>query len=126
MDSFFNDLMDVYRQNRRRINRGLNLNTIGQSPPEARIWEFCRDPHGGLVYEYLCCLALLFSNATGKQTPDHIHARMILGESNPWVSRYLSHVDSLRPHFLMYNPNKNNFRSYTIGPCGWLRKMGMK
>lgn len=126
MEDFFEDLLDVYRRNRRRINRGLNLNFIGRQPPEVRISEFCRDPHGSLTYDYLCCLALLFSNALGSQMPSHIHARMTIGESNGWVAQYMAYALSLKPSFLMYNPNKNNFRRHTIGPCGWIRKMVMK
>jgi hypothetical protein len=78
------------------------------------------------VYDHLCLLALLFSNAIGDRMSDRIHARMVLGESNRWVSDYMAYVLALRPRFLMYNPNKNNFSRYTLGPCGWIRKMGIK
>lgn len=124
MEPFFKELMEVYRRNRRRIDRGLNLNP--PRSPEFSISLFCRDKAGNLEYGHLCGLAFLFSNAIGRRMPDNIHARMILSERNDWVERYVRHVESLKPHFLWFNPNPNDFRMYTLGPSGSVRRLMLK
>lgn len=125
MESFFEELMEVYRRNRRRIDRGLNLNWRPRSP-DISISEFCRDHKGNLVYRHLCGLAFLFSNALGRRMPDSIHARMVLGERNDWVEKYVRYVATLKPHFLWFNPNLNHYDRRTLGPSGSIRRLMLK
>lgn len=124
MQSFFDELMEVYRLNRRRIDRGLNLSR--PRSPEFCISLFCRDRDGNLVHSHLCGLAFLFSNVIGRRMPDSIHARMILGERNDWIEKYVRYVAVLKPKLLWFNPNPNNYYRCTLGPSGSIRRLALK
>ena len=120
--AFLDDLMGVYQRNKRKINRALHLRKAWPG-----IYDFCSDTNGQISYDNVCHLALVFSNVLGAKMPDHIHVRMILGESNLWVREYVEYVESLRPRkFGVFNVNPNNYRGYTLGPVGWTPKLQYK
>jgi hypothetical protein len=119
--SFLSDLLEFYRSRKKTIDRRLNINRgVGG---EARIRDFCFDVHGRLPYENLCKLSLVFANVLGSRLPDHIHARILLGFSNEWVSEYMYYVRGLRPYIFGFNLNPNNFRMRTLGVDGSMSRM---
>ena len=124
--SFLSDLLDVYRKNKRRINRRLHLGLDSHRRGEQRILNFCGDVDGNLDYRCLCMLVFVFSNVLGERMPDHIHARMILGEPNRWVGEYVRYASDLKPRFLFFNPNKNGFYRHTLGHHGNMIGMALK
>jgi hypothetical protein len=124
--SFWFDLLEVYRKNKRVIDRRLYLKDYSKTPCESRLFDFCVDFSNNLRHENLCHLALVFSNILGRTMPDHIHSRMILGEPNQWVKDYCEYVGNLGPRLFGVNLNRNNFRLTTLGRNGSIRKMMLK
>lgn len=121
-NDFWMELLGFYQKNKRTINKGLRLGALG----ERMLLDFCMDANGSLSRRNLCQLALMFCEVTGMKLPDNIHARMILGESNEAVKEYIKYLGNIKPKFLWFNPNPNNFRMYTIGYAGSLRKLASK
>jgi len=122
--AFLLELLEFYRTRKKIIDKRLGLNRGADG--EARIRDFCFDIHGRLPYENLCKLSLVFANVLGSRLPDHIHARILLGCSNDWVSEYIHYVHGLHPSIFGFNANPNNFRMRTLGVDGSLSRMTLK
>lgn len=119
---FWSELLDLYKKNKRRIDRELFFR---RGSGEERLLEFCTDSLGVLSRPNLCSLALIFFNILGERLPDHIHARMILGESNEHVKEYISANEKYRSRFLWFGTH-NPFKNHSLGPDGRLRRMTLK
>ena len=128
--AFYFELLDFYRANRRKINKKIHITS------ESDILDFCGDqknlhwnsssnPFRRIKYENLCKLSLIFSNILGKQMPDHIHNRMILGKTNQWVREYISYINKIKP-YRFFNTNPNFFKLHKLSSDGYLVRMQLK
>jgi hypothetical protein len=122
---FWLELIEFYNKKRWVINRELRLSRPGSSG-DSMLLDFCTDINGSLSRHNLCRLALIFSNVTGERLPDNLHARMVLGEANQPVREYIEYLKTIKPKFMGFNPNKNNFKTHTLGVAGYTRKMALK
>jgi len=88
-------------------------------------WSFFKSKY--IKHEYVCKLALIFSNVLGMRLPDHLHARMVFGFSDS-CKQYIEYVEGLRPKTLfgMVNPNPNHFRMRRLSANGTLSKLVSK
>lgn len=123
MDDFWLELMCFYKSNKAKINKELCL----RSNTNEVMLDFCINPNGELSRSNLCKLALIFSNVLGRRLPDNLHARMILGDSNEAVKEYVYYISKLKPNVMgLFNFNRNNFRSQTLGFCGSTKKLSLR
>ena len=126
---FFHELMQFYSLHKRRLKKALRIKSDNE------LVDFCADFRNiaswnepRLVrHEYVCKLALIFSNVLGMRLPDHLHARMIFGFSDS-CKEYIRYVEGLRPRtfFGLVNPNPNHFRMYRLSVNGMLSKLASK
>lgn len=127
---FFRELVDFYHLHKRRIRKSLRIRN------DSELADFCADfrqmtswnDARFIKHEYVCKLALIFSNILGRRLPDHLHARMIFGFSNDSCVEYCEYVEGLKPHSLfgLVNPNPNKFRMHSLSVNGMLSKLTSK
>lgn len=129
---FFRELMQFYSLHKRKLKKALLMKGDNQ------LVDFCsdfsdfrhmtsRNEPRFIKHEYVCKLALIFSNVLGTRLPDHLHARMVFGFSDS-CKQYIEYVEGLRPRTLfgMVNPNPNHFRMHRLSVSGTLSKLVSK
>lgn len=126
---FFRELMQFYSLHKRRLKKALRIKSDNE------LVDFCADFRNiaswnepRLVrHEYVCKLALIFSNVLGMRLPDHLHARMIFGFSDS-CKEYIEYVERLKPKTLfgLMNPNPNHYRRHVLSVSGMLSKLVSK
>jgi hypothetical protein len=125
---FFKEVFDFYGLNKRRIKKALRISNDEELVDFCADlgWSFFRSKH--IRHEYVCKLALIFSNILGQRLPDHIHARMVLDTSNKSCKEYVDYVQGLKPTTMLgfKNPNPNHFRMHTLSVNGTLSKLAWK
>lgn len=123
----YRDLVEIYKKNKRKFSEIIKN--------ESELLDFCASSCSAqraiwtveLAYEHICKLAYIFSNILGKQMPDHIHARLLLGPNNVWIKKYVEYTKQLKPHlFGIINTNKNNFKLCRLSNNGYIQKYTLK
>lgn len=127
---FFRELMEFYALHKRKIKKALRIKNDDQ------LVDFCTDftkttsldEKRFIKNEYVCKLALIFSNIVGERLPDHLHARMILHFSGHACKEYVTYVNKLKPRtfFGFVNPNPNNFKKHALSVNGMLSRLASK
>lgn len=128
--AFYFDLVDFYNQNKRKLKKKLLIKN------ESDILDFCSKFYslsGGssgqahLNYEYMCKLVYVFANVLGRPMPDYIHNRLILGQNNEWIKKYIEYVGNWKPYYFgIINTNKNNFKFNYLSSSGHLARFALK
>lgn len=125
--AFYFDLVEFYHKNKKLLDRKL------KTRKESDLLDFCCMGHSlfnnttysHLVTENIYKLAYVFSSTIGKQLPQHIHNRIVLGHNNFWAKKYVDYVKDLKPYWL-FNNNKNEFNKHRLSTSGSLTKLMMK
>lgn len=125
--AFYFDLVEFYNQNRMKLNRKLRIKD------ESNILDFCSDYYvvgpdsAQLKYENICKLVYVFANVLGRPMPDYINNRLILGQNNEWIKKYIEYIGNLKPYYFgIINTNKNNFKLNYLSTNGHLGRFALK
>lgn len=125
--AFYFDLVEFYNQNKRKLDKKLRIKN------EYHLLDFCSDlikansSTARVNYAYICKLVYVFANVLGRPMPDYIHNRIILGQNNEWVKKYVEYINNIKPYYFgLINTNKNEFKLNYLSSRGHLGKLMLK